>query len=403
MKRKVSTILCLLLIALLFISPARLVNAASTLAPTSTISSVAVPATLAYDSGKGEIFSQYSSISGNGVVEVVSDNTNKIVANVTEGVAAGYIGDVVYDSGRGLVFAAYGNEHASAYGSTPLITVISDSNNTGATISWNTPGNSQYNWPNQPTSMVYDSGRGEIFVSDASGGGVYVFSDTSFAILTTIVVEPSAGEMAYDSAKGEVFVANYNQISVISDTTNKVVANISTSATSLAYDPSKSEVFAYNGNAISVISDATNDVVTTINGITGGSTSIAYDSGKGEIFAGAVVSDSTNTVVAQLPNGIGNIVYDSGKGEIFATTPTGIDVFSDSLSLSTSTTTSTPSTPSTVPYTTSTTLSSSSSGGGSGGIPEFPYQFFAAAALAALLVVSYLFVRSRTVSKVHSA
>ena len=315
---------------------------------------------MAYDSAKGEIFGQYSSISGSEVVEVISDSTNKVVANITGGDAAGYIGDVVYDSGRGLVFAAYGNEHAGAYGSTPLISVISDSNNTGATISWNTPGNSQYNWPNQPSGMTYDSGKGEIFVSDASGGSVYVISDSSYAIVATISVEPSAGEMAYDSAKSEVFVANYEQVSVISDSTNEVVANISVSATSLAYDPAKGEVFAYNGNSISVISDSTNQVVSTISGITGGSSSIAYDSGKGEIFAGAVVSESTNSVVAQLPAGVGSIIYDSGRQEIVAASSTGLELFSDSSSPSSSTG-STTSSPSGVASTTSAASTSAAS------------------------------------------
>ena len=249
-------IACLLFIAAFFLSPATLVRATSTLTPTSTISSVPVPATMAYDSAKGEIFAQYNTITGTGVVAVISDSTNKIVANLTEtqSAAAGYIGDVVYDSGKGEIFAAYGNSKAGAYGSTPLISVISDSNNSLTTVSWNTPGNSQYNWPTQPTGMVYDSGKGEIFVSDLHDGSVFVISDSSNAIVATIGVETSAGEMVYDSAKSEVFVANYNQISVISDSTNKIIANISVSTTSLTYDPTKGEVFAYNGTAISVIS-----------------------------------------------------------------------------------------------------------------------------------------------------
>jgi len=357
---------------------------------------------MAYDSGKGEIFGQYNSISGSGIVEVISDSTNKIVANITEGTAAGYIGDVVYDSGKGLIFAAYGNGKASGQGATPLISVISDSNNTlVTTISWNTPGNSQYNWPMQPTGMVYDSGKGEIFVSDLSDGGVFVINDSSYAIVATIGVETSAGKMTYDPAMGEVFVANYNQVSVISDSTNKVVANISVSATSLVYDP-KGEVFAYNGNAISVISDSTNQVAKTI-GITGGSTSIAYDSGKGEIFAGAVVSDNTNTVVAQLPAGIGNIIYDSGRGEIIGTTSTGLDLFSDSSMVTTSTTTTTTSSSSSTTATTTTSTTqqttTSTSKSGNGGVPEFPYQLLAAAAFTALLALSYLIVRSRMMPK----
>jgi hypothetical protein len=402
MKTRSWKILCLFFVLLCVWSPVSLVRASSTLAPSSTVS-VPVPATMAYDSGKGEIFGQYNSISGSGIVEVISDSTNKVVANITEGTAAGYIGDVVYDSGKGLIFAAYGNGKASGQGATPLISVISDSNNTlVTTISWNTPGNSQYNWPMQPTGMVYDSGKGEIFVSDLSDGGVFVINDSSYAIVATIGVETSAGKMAYDPALGEVFVANHNQVSVISDSTNKVVANISVSATSLVYDP-KGEVFAYNGNAISVISDSTNQVLTTITGITGGSTSIAYDSTKGEIFAGAVVSDNTNTVVAQLPAGIGNIIYDSGRGEIIGTTSTGLDLFSDSSMVTTSTTTTTTSSSSSTTSATTTSATqqttTSTSKSGNGGVPEFPYQFMAASAFALLLAISYLVVRTRMAPK----
>lgn len=401
MKAKASRILCLLLIAVLSLFPARLVNATSTLTPTSTISSVPVPATIAYDPGKGEIFAQSGSEGGSGIVWVVSDSTNQLVANITEGTACEfiscYIGAVVYDSGRGSIFASYGGNDKQ--GVPPLFSVISDSNNSGvATISWNTPGNSQYNWPTSyAVGMAYDSGKGEIFVSDEPYG-VWVMNDRTYVFIATITVEASSGAIVYDSAKSEVFVANYNQVSVINDSTNEVVANISVSATSLAYDPTKGEVFAYNGTAISVVSDSTNEVVATVNGMAAGPTSIAYDSGKDEVFAGSVVSVSTNTVVAQLPTGIGNVVYDSGKGEIFATTSTGIDVFSDSSSTSTSTTTSTSATSAVSTPTTLTTSSSSSSSGGGGGIPEFPYQLSAAAALTALLVVSYLLVRSRTTS-----
>lgn len=49
------------------------------------------------------------------------------------------------------------------------------------------------------------------------------------------------------------------------------------------------------------------------------------------VFAGnAVISDTTNSIIAQLPAGLGDMVYDSGKGEIFAATSSGTDVFSNS-------------------------------------------------------------------------
>ncbi|MGA2524838.1 MAG: hypothetical protein ABSF65_11900, partial [Candidatus Bathyarchaeia archaeon] len=102
-------------------------------------------------------------------------------------------------------------------------------------------------------------------------------------------------------------------------------------ASGLAYDSSKGEIFAANGyNGVSVISDSTNTVVANVTGPSG-IQGIAYDSGNGEIFVGnSVISDSNNAVVAQVPTALGLIVYDSSKGEIIGGTNTEIAIFSNS-------------------------------------------------------------------------
>ena len=71
--------------------------------------------------------------------------------------------------------------------------------------------------------------------------------------------------------KGELFVANLygNSVSIISDSNNKVVANVTVGGNpgSLAYDSVAGEVFAtiYNNNpgTVSVISVASKNVVET--------------------------------------------------------------------------------------------------------------------------------------------
>jgi len=116
--------------------------------------------------------------------------------------------------------------------------------------------------------------------------------------------------LACDSGKGEVFVANSNgtNVSVISDATNALVANVRVEAEptgheagtrllGIAYDPSKGEVFVANNgdylpNTVSVISDATNTVVATVN-VGYGPAGVVYDSGKGEVF---VANSGDNTV-----------------------------------------------------------------------------------------------------------
>ena len=254
----------------------------------------------------------------------------------------------MYDSGKSEIFAASGNAYVAG-GPTPTLTVISDSNNTIiATITYATFGNSAYDFPYQPKEMAYDSGKGEIFIADPGSGyhpgNVYIMSDSNNTVFTYIGLAQGGGnnpgELVYDSGMGEIFVANTgsNTVSVISDSNNTVVANVTVGSNpyGVAYDPSKGEIFVYNegDGTVSVISDNSNTVVANITGIAVQSnylSTIAYDSGKGMVLAGnAVISDSTDAVVAQLPANTGNLVYDSGKGETFAATGSALSVFTDS-------------------------------------------------------------------------
>src|SRR5712692_10338614 len=120
-----------------------------------------------------------------------------------------------------------------------------------------------------PTGIEYDSARGEVFVADAAWDNVSVISDATNAIVANIHVGANPFGLAYDSGKGEVFVADQvsNNVSVISDTTNTVVATIGVGGRPFgaAYDGGKGEVFVANqaSNTVSVMSDATNTVVAT--------------------------------------------------------------------------------------------------------------------------------------------
>ena len=104
--------------------------------------------------------------------------------------------------------------------------------------------------------------------------------------------------IAYDSVKGELFVANYDSgtVSVISDSTDSVVANVTVrSPLGVAYDPAKGEVWVVNefGGAVSVIADSNDSVVASVP-VGSGPIGIAYDSGKGEIFVGNQGSDTVS-------------------------------------------------------------------------------------------------------------
>ena len=228
---------------------------------------------------------------------------------------------VAYDSAKGEIFVTNGQDNT--------ISVISDSTNTVvATI----PGGAY------PYGVAYDSAKGEIFVVNLHGNSLSVISDSTNAVVATIPVGESPYNIAYDSAKGELFVTNSydSTVSVISDSTNTVVATIpvGTEPFGIAYDSGKGEIFVGNEEtdtrnySLSVISDSTSTVVTTAT-LPSGPGFLAYDSGKGEIFVSGyqsfiVVSDSTNAVVATIPNSnlnyepqVEGIAYDPGRNLIF--------------------------------------------------------------------------------------
>ena len=88
---------------------------------------------------------------------------------------------------------------------------------------------------------------------------------SALSVVATITVGNVPTYVAYDSAKGEVFVANdgSNSVSVISDTTNSVVATVSyvgSNPFGVTYDSGKGEVFVANSgsNNVSVINDSNN-------------------------------------------------------------------------------------------------------------------------------------------------
>ncbi|MGD0250766.1 MAG: YncE family protein [Thermoplasmata archaeon] len=182
-----------------------------------------------------------------------------------------------------------------------------------------------------PVGVAYDSGKGEVFVTNTGSGNVSVISDATDAVVATISVGTKPYAAAYDSAKGEVFIANEQggSVSVINDTDNTVVATVDTGdyPTGLAYDSGKGEVFvAGDQTSVFVISDATNSVVATV-GVGNVTEGLTYDAAHGQVFASMfddqdvwVISDATNTVTSIVHVGTTpvGLATDSAKGLVFS-------------------------------------------------------------------------------------
>ncbi|MCW4018724.1 MAG: YncE family protein [Candidatus Bathyarchaeota archaeon] len=201
-----------------------------------------------------------------------------------------------------------------------------------------------------PTGVVYDSGKGEMFVAN-SGSRVSVISEDSNKVIANITVGANPTGMAYDSVHGRIFVANTddNTVSIISDSNNTVVATVPVwgiQPKGIAYDSVRNLMFVANcvSNTVSVISGNNNTVIATIN-VGDKPVGVAYDSGKDLIFVansqspasdsgpGTVSVISPSKVVASYPGTPTDvpvvatidvqgrpteITYNSGRGEIFA-------------------------------------------------------------------------------------
>ena len=200
-----------------------------------------------------------------------------------------------------------------------------------------------------PNGIAYDSAKGEIFVANWGSNTVSVISDDSDSMVATVPMgtnilgAPHPIGVTYDPAKGEVDVVNsypdtsgYGSVSVISDSNNTILDSITVGGYPIytAYDSAKGEIFVTNSedNFISVISDSTYVVVANIAfpfNEAYGSWGIAYDSADGQVFIANqrgtvyVLSDSLNALVeaAPLGNNLGSdcIAYDAAKGEMFVT------------------------------------------------------------------------------------
>ena len=189
----------------------------------------------------------------------------------------------------------------------------------------------------QPSGVVYDSGNGEIYVSEwncgiVGNGCVYAISGSTDAVVSKIVVGSTPEGLAYDSATGMIYVANLDAGSVgtvmaISDATNSVVATISLGTSpdpsSVAYDINDGYVYVTEQNAKAVAVLSGNAIMATVSvGTVPGAA--AYDNQNGYVYvantgSGDVSVLSGTSVVSTITVGSSpqGVAYDSANGDIY--------------------------------------------------------------------------------------
>ncbi len=202
--------------------------------------------------------------------------------------------------------------------------------------------------------IAYDSAKGKIYLTEATSNSVAVISVASGNVTKNISLDSQphllwAAPLVYDPAKGYIYVLNGHGLTIISDSTDSVVGNVTLPAIPnwAAYDPSNGRVYATTGSMLTgmgdkpgtlyAVSDESNSVV--------GNVTIGYwpvqvtADGRGKLYvldyvanstgsyrgAVTVVSDSSNSVVKNVvlsaypPGRFAGIAYDSRSGYLFLT------------------------------------------------------------------------------------
>ena len=59
----------------------------------------------------------------------------------------------------------------------------------------------------KPASIVYDSGTGELYITNFGAGSVLVMSDTNDSLVANVPIGTPPYGLTYDAGRGEVYVA----------------------------------------------------------------------------------------------------------------------------------------------------------------------------------------------------
>jgi YVTN family beta-propeller protein len=101
-----------------------------------------------------------------------------------------------------------------------------------------------------PSSVAFDSGNGQLFVSNYGSENVSVIQSSDNKVVAAIPVQSSPSFVAVDSANGAIYVTNINSasMSVLSGSNDSVTTTVSTgnSPFAVAIDPIDGDVYVAN-------------------------------------------------------------------------------------------------------------------------------------------------------------
>lgn len=195
-----------------------------------------------------------------------------------------------------------------------------------------------------PYGATYDSAQQEIFVVNSCGNSVSVISATTNTVVATVPI-PSGSDpqgVTYDSKNGYVYTGNVGAgtVTVVNSATNSVVTTISPAGYypwGVDYDSRNGYVYVANdgsGDTLQVISGTS-----IIKSIVVGSSpdGVTYDGENGDVYTAnsgtrtlSEVSGSTNTVIATISYAGWYpywVAYGAKSGNVYIADVGGADVY----------------------------------------------------------------------------
>lgn len=246
------------------------------------------PVALAFDPSRNVV---YAANANNGNVSVFNASTGRLLKSI--GVGCGPEA-IAYDASDSRLFVA---NFCSAN-----VTVINASSWTALPLSASVGGH--------PTSVLWDPGNGEIYVTCVDTEEVIALNPTTGAAVHHFLLggSPPAVDvypisLAYDPNNGRVYVANEDSrnVSVINGSTDQFVGsgvNLGASPLSLLFDPADSEILVSSRASIESINASSNNLTSAVAPTGLNPVSMVYDSADGLVYSVNAASNSLTAVYA---------------------------------------------------------------------------------------------------------
>ncbi|MDA4122899.1 MAG: hypothetical protein OK456_06960 [Thaumarchaeota archaeon] len=184
---------------------------------------------------------------------------------------------------------------------------------------------------------IYNPSNRDIYVSNLgtlNAGSISVISTSSNMVVANITLgpntEPEVGVL--DTSNGNLYVPDVGDtVYVLSGTTNTIAANITIAGNGLeapAFDPSNGMIYVPSliPGTVSIIDTSNNSVIKTID--FPGPEAAVFDSSNGEVYIPTFqgiysIAGSNNAVVGNVPlsSGVTTPVVDTANGDVYV--PTG--------------------------------------------------------------------------------